>query len=82
MYPMGKMINWHGIDLPRLIGRWVVQGTIRRQTVTHDVTFEWMLGQENVQMHEVGETRGALAPAIALLFLIQRPVQGALALGL
>ena len=38
---------------PRLIGRSVVQGTIRRQTVIHDVTFEWMLGQEYVQMHAV-----------------------------
>ena len=56
---LGGSILWQDDQLPRdsffprLIGRWVVQGTIRRQTVTHDVTFEWMLGQEYVQMHEV-----------------------------
>ena len=37
----------------RLIGRWVLQGTIARQQTTHDVSFAWMLGREYVQMHEV-----------------------------
>jgi hypothetical protein len=37
----------------RLIGRWVLAGTIARQHTTHDVTFEWMLGREYVRMHEV-----------------------------
>lgn len=42
-----------------LIGRWVLQGTIARQSTTHDVTFEWMLGREYVQMHEVSRERNA-----------------------
>ena len=41
----------------RLIGRWVLQGSMARQQVTHDVTFEWMLGREYVQMHEVSRER-------------------------
>ena len=41
----------------RLIGRWVLAGAIARQQTTHDVTFEWMLGREYVQMHEVSRER-------------------------
>jgi hypothetical protein len=43
----------------RLIGQWVLRGTIARQSTTHDVTFEWMLGREYVQMHEVSRERAA-----------------------
>ena len=42
----------------RLIGRWVLTGTIARQRTTHDVTFEWMLGREYVRMQEVSRERG------------------------
>lgn len=41
----------------RLIGHWLLQGTIARQATTHDVTFDWMLGREYVQMHEVSRER-------------------------
>jgi len=41
----------------RLIGRWVLRGTISHQQTTHDVTFQWMLGREYVQMHEVSRER-------------------------
>jgi|SRR5690348_3578986 len=43
----------------RLIGHWVLRGTMRRQETTHDVTFQWMLGREYVQMREVSRERGA-----------------------
>lgn len=43
----------------RLVGQWVMTGTISRQPVTHDVTFEWMLGREYVRMHEVSRERNA-----------------------
>jgi hypothetical protein len=42
----------------RLIGHWVLRGTIARQSTTHDVEFEWMLGREYVTMHEVSRERG------------------------
>jgi hypothetical protein len=42
-----------------LIGRWVLRGTIARKSTTHDVTFEWLLGHEYVQMHEVSRERSA-----------------------
>jgi len=43
----------------RLVGHWVLRGTIARQQTTHDVTFEWMLGREYVRMHEVSRERAA-----------------------
>jgi hypothetical protein len=35
----------------------VLRGTIARQQTTHDVTFEWLLGQRYVQMHEISRER-------------------------
>ena len=40
-----------------LVGQWVLHGTIAGQETTHDVTFEWLLGREYVQMHEVSRER-------------------------
>lgn len=31
---------------PRLIGQWVLRGTIARQETVHDVIFEWLLGRD------------------------------------
>src|SRR6476660_5768292 len=42
---------------PRLVGHWVLRGTIARQQTVHDVTFEWLLGRTYVQMHEVSRER-------------------------
>jgi hypothetical protein len=42
---------------PRLIGAWVLRGTIARQQTVHDVTFEWLLNREYVQMHEISRER-------------------------
>ena len=41
----------------RMIGHWVLRGTIHRQPTVHDVTFAWMLGREYVQMHEVSREK-------------------------
>jgi len=43
----------------RLIGHWVLRGTIAGQSTTHDVTFEWLLNRTYVQMHEVSREREA-----------------------
>jgi hypothetical protein len=55
----------------RLIGQWVLRGTIAREATTHDVTFDWLLGREYVQMHEVSRERtanGAAAYEAVVLF--------------
>jgi hypothetical protein len=57
----------------RLIGHWVLRGTIARQQTTHDVNFEWMLGREYVQMHEVSRERSANGlPAYEAIVLFGR----------
>ena len=43
----------------RLVGRWVLRGTIGRQETTHDITIEWLLGRSYLQMHEVSRSRNA-----------------------
>ena len=43
--------------LARMIGHWVLRGTIARQQVVHDVTFQWVLGGEYVELHEVSRER-------------------------
>jgi len=66
---------------PRLVGRWVLRGTIARQPTVHDVTFEWLLGREYVQMHEVSRERSPKgAPAYEAVVLFGRdPKTGAYA---
>ena len=64
-----------------LVGRWVLQGTIAHQQTTHDVTFEWLLGHEYVQMHEVSRERTPNgSPAYEAVVLFGRdPQSGAYA---
>lgn len=45
--------------LDRMVGRWVLQGTIARQQTTHDVDFEWVLSHGYLQMHEVSREKDA-----------------------
>src|SRR5690348_303975 len=60
----------------RLIGHWVLRGTMARHTTTHDVTFDWMLGHEYVQMHEVSRERATNgAPAYEAIVLFGRDPQ-------
>ena len=60
----------------RLAGRWVLQGTIARQQTIHDVTFEWLLGREYLQMHEISRERSATgSPAYEAVVLFGRDPQ-------
>jgi hypothetical protein len=65
----------------RLVGHWVLRGTIARQQTVHDVTFEWLLGHEYVQMHEVSRERAPNGtPAYEAVVLFGRdPKTGAYA---
>lgn len=58
---------------PRMVGRWVLRGTIARKQTVHDVSVEWMLGREYVQMHEVSRERSSSgAPAYEAVVLFGR----------
>jgi hypothetical protein len=43
--------------LERLIGTWVLRGTIAGKETTHDVVAEWVLGHEYVRLHEVAREK-------------------------
>lgn len=45
--------------LGKMVGHWVLRGTIARKQVTHDVDARWVLNQEYVQIHEVSRERDA-----------------------
>jgi hypothetical protein len=45
--------------LDRLVGRWVLRGTIAGQTTTHDVAAEWVLNHQYVRLHEVSREKDA-----------------------
>jgi hypothetical protein len=66
---------------PRLTGHWVLRGTIARQQTTHDVTFDWLLGHEYLQMHEISREKDAKGgPAYEAVVLFARdPKTGAYA---
>ena len=61
--------------LARMIGHWVLRGEIAHQQVVHDVTFDWVLGGEYVEMHEISRERTpAGAPAYeAIVYLVHDP---------
>jgi hypothetical protein len=59
--------------LPRLVGTWVLRGTIARQPTVHDVTFTWMLNRGYLRMHEVSRERTASGtPAYEAVVLFTR----------
>jgi len=57
--------------LDRLIGEWVMEGTIGGDQVTHDLVFEWVLGHHYVRFHEVARERDSTgAPAYEAIVFI------------
>ena len=57
----------------RLAGQWVLRGTIAGQQATHDVTFDWLLGREYLEMHEVSREQAPNgAPAYEAVVLFAR----------
>jgi hypothetical protein len=42
-----------------MVGHWVLRGTIGGQETTHDVTAEWVLGHEYLELHEVSIEKDA-----------------------
>ncbi|PYP78034.1 MAG: hypothetical protein DMD35_12780 [Gemmatimonadetes bacterium] len=61
--------------LNHLIGRWVLRGPMAGKNVVHDVTFEWVLNGEYVQMHEVSRERtsGGTPAYEAIVYLVRDP---------
>jgi hypothetical protein len=57
--------------LDRLIGTWVLQGTIGGSPTTHDIVADWVLGHQYVRLHEVSREKDAKGQAAyeAIVFL-------------
>ena len=43
--------------LDRMVGKWVLQGTIAGSETTHDIIMEWVLGHQYVQLKEVSHEK-------------------------
>lgn len=43
----------------RMIGEWVMQGTIDNGKVTHDVYVDWILNRQYVRIHEIAREKDA-----------------------
>ncbi len=53
-----------GPALDSLAGRWVLTGVIHGAPTTHDITAEWLLNREYLQLHEVSRERDAAGHAV------------------
>ena len=64
--------------LDRMIGKWVLQGTIGGQTTTHDVAVDWVLGHGYVRLHEVSREKDAEGqPAYEAIVFVGKDPQSA-----
>jgi len=73
--PLGAQSIARDSLLSHLAGRWVLRGSMAGKNVVHDVTFQWVLGGEYVEMHEVSRERTpAGTPAYeAIAYLVHDP---------
>jgi hypothetical protein len=56
--------------LNRMAGKWVLSGTIGGQETTHDITVEWVLGHQYVEMKEVSREKTNGKPSYEALVYI------------
>jgi hypothetical protein len=61
--------------LDRLAGHWVLRGPMAGRDVVHDVTFQWVLGGEYLEMHEVSrrQTPAGTPDYEAIVYLVRDP---------
>jgi len=50
--------------IENLAGQWVLTGDIAGQSVTHDITAEWVLGHHYLQLHELSREKEADGSAV------------------
>jgi len=64
--------------LDHMSGKWVLDGTIENQKTVHDVTAEWVLGHQYMQIREISREKDAKGqPAYEAIVLIgwEKPSQ-------
>jgi hypothetical protein len=64
--------------LDRLVGRWVLSGTIAGKKTMHDVSAEWVLNHGYVRLHEVAREKDLAGAAAyeAIVFISHDPSSG------
>lgn len=63
--------------LNHLVGKWVLRGAMAGKSTVHDVTCQWVLGKEYVQVHEVSREKTASgSPAYEAIVYIGRDSTG------
>ena len=50
---LGQTSTFQDSLLDRMIGAWILQGTIGGQETTHDVVAEWVVGHQYLSFHEI-----------------------------
>ncbi len=57
--------------LDHMIGKWVLRGTITGKETTHDITVEWVLSHQYMQLHEISREKNTTGEAIyeAIVFI-------------
>jgi hypothetical protein len=50
--------------LNHITGNWILQGTIAGQKTTHDITAQWVLGHQYIQLHEVSREKNTSGEAV------------------
>ena len=62
--------------LERMVGRWVLRGTIARESVVHDVQADWVLDHRYVRLHEVSREKKDGRPEYEAMVFVARNDQG------
>ncbi len=57
--------------LDRMVGNWILEGTIEGKPTTHEVAVEWVLGHQYLRIHEVSREKDSKGQAAyeAIVFL-------------
>lgn len=45
--------------LDRMVGRWVLRGTIARRSVVHDIEADWVLARHYIRVHEISREKNS-----------------------
>ncbi len=67
-FALGLLISFSALAQPatledplldRMVGKWVLEGTIAGRNTTHDIVSEWVLGHQYMRMQEVSREKDA-----------------------
>jgi hypothetical protein len=71
MFPVSGQSVFNDPLLDRMVGNWILEGTIEGKPTTHEVAVEWVLSHQYLRLHEVSREKDAkgLAAYEAIIFL-------------